>query len=242
MQKDTFTLEELSRATGIRPRTIRSYIHQGLLRGPQSLGRGARYDSTQLTRLRAIGALKGRGLTLDEIRAHLLTLTDEEVESYADERVAGGTGSPDSLPENSGSALEYLRAIRASSGGSWSGGGIAGAQALPDGAVSEREQLFVEPSISASAYPGALRGGESSTTSTGTTPVDQLLALLSDLAGDHPVARRSKGEHWMRIPVTPDIEINVRGVRTPAHLARLEALADRFRDILLGGTAHDRQE
>ena len=41
---DKYSLEELAKRVGIQPRTIRSYINQGLLRGPDSLGRNARYS------------------------------------------------------------------------------------------------------------------------------------------------------------------------------------------------------
>ena len=38
-----YSLEDLAKILRINPRTIRSYIQQGLLRGTDSLGRNARY-------------------------------------------------------------------------------------------------------------------------------------------------------------------------------------------------------
>ena len=42
----SWTLEELATETGLAPRTIRSYIERGLLPGPATRGRGARYGDT----------------------------------------------------------------------------------------------------------------------------------------------------------------------------------------------------
>ncbi len=101
---------ELSRLSGIEPRTIRSYIYQGLLRGPETVGRNARYSRHHLDRLRAIRALReGERLSLNEIRQHFLALSDEEIAAIGD-RLA------DAVPERelqvAESALDYIRALR----------------------------------------------------------------------------------------------------------------------------------
>ena len=63
----SYSLEDLSAKTGFEVRVIRSFIEQGLLRGPSSLGRYARYSDWHLVRLLAIKALKDRrGLTYSE--------------------------------------------------------------------------------------------------------------------------------------------------------------------------------
>src|SRR5690606_10266850 len=48
MDSQTLTLRELSDQVGIEPRTIRSYIQQGLLRGPEGLGPKAKYGPYHL--------------------------------------------------------------------------------------------------------------------------------------------------------------------------------------------------
>ena len=71
-----YTLNELADLVDIRPRTIRSYIQQDLLRGPDSMGRNARYSDYHRKRLEAIKALRDDyALPLDEIR-RLVNLSD----------------------------------------------------------------------------------------------------------------------------------------------------------------------
>ena len=70
-----YTLNELADLVDIRTRTIRSYIQQDLLRGPDSMGRNARYSDYHRKRLEAIKALRDDyALPLGEIqigRAHV---------------------------------------------------------------------------------------------------------------------------------------------------------------------------
>ena len=94
----------------MQPRTIRSYIEQGLLRGPETGGRGARYSLYHLQRLQAIHALKEmRGFALAEVRRRLLGMTAVEIASLAKEAELAST--PAGLPR-AGSALDYLRHLR----------------------------------------------------------------------------------------------------------------------------------
>ena len=60
-------MAELSRITGVAPRTIRLYISRGLLEGPSRLGRGAVYGEKHSLRLMEIRRLQTSGLTLQEI-------------------------------------------------------------------------------------------------------------------------------------------------------------------------------
>ena len=65
------TLAELAQATGVPGRTIRFYIARGLLPGPGKAGRGATYGREHRERLREIGGLQAKGLTLMEITRRL---------------------------------------------------------------------------------------------------------------------------------------------------------------------------
>jgi hypothetical protein len=66
------------------------------------------------------------------------------------------------------------------------------------------------------------------------TPMDVLLRRLDRLAEGSKPPRRARGEVWTSIPVTPDIEIRVRGTQTADALARWERIADHLREILMG--------
>ncbi len=60
-------------------------------------------------------------------------------------------------------------------------------------------------------------------------------ALEYRLGGGRAMApRRARGEEWLRMPITPDVELAVRGPLDDTARARLERCADLIRNILLG--------
>jgi DNA-binding transcriptional MerR regulator len=72
-----YTVDELAFATGVSSRTIRFYQFKGVLPGPARRGRVACYDDRHVERLRLIGELKDRGLSLRAVR-HLLRPDSED--------------------------------------------------------------------------------------------------------------------------------------------------------------------
>ena len=74
-----YTMTDLEEQTGFPARTIRYYVAQGLLPPAHGRGPSATYDRTHLLRLQAIRLLKERHLPLDEIKAELGDLRDEEI-------------------------------------------------------------------------------------------------------------------------------------------------------------------
>jgi DNA-binding transcriptional MerR regulator len=72
-----YTVDELAFATGVPSRTIRFYQFKGVLPGPARRGRVARYNDRHVERLRLIGELKARGLSLRAVR-HLLRQDSED--------------------------------------------------------------------------------------------------------------------------------------------------------------------
>jgi len=220
-----YTLEELAQLLRINPRTIRSYIQQGLLRGPDSMGRNARYGDYHVKRLQTIRQLKDdHNLPLSEIR-RLVTMAapDEDIQirlvpmRAAEEEV---TQSPAEAPKEEeserSSALDYVRARRAAGRGR-----------------SKREHA---PSESREMPRSAEESGASSP---GESPIEALLAKLRDGAGLGNVPRRAQGQEWVRLEVTPDIEIHLRGQLYGEQLKDFERLADLMRHILLGSEDHE---
>lgn len=102
---NTYSIEELAEETGFDKRVIRSFIEQGLLRGPDSKGRYARYTESHVLRLKAIRMLREtRRLSIGEIRAALLSMSEEDIRS-----LSAKTGeSKNSVSNNS--VLDYLQA------------------------------------------------------------------------------------------------------------------------------------
>jgi len=64
-------VDEVAFATGVPSRTIRFYQFKGVLPRPARRGRVALYDDRHIERLRLIGELQDRGLSLRAVR-HLL--------------------------------------------------------------------------------------------------------------------------------------------------------------------------
>ncbi len=72
-------MAELARQADVTPRTVRYYIVQGLLPGPDGQGGGARYNSSHLDRIRLIKRLQQTHLPLADIRARVSGLDDDQV-------------------------------------------------------------------------------------------------------------------------------------------------------------------
>jgi DNA-binding transcriptional MerR regulator len=116
MDSDEISLSELARSTGTERRTIRSYIAQGLMRGPNTVGRNASYGRYHLDRLRAIRVLRDEeGLGLPEIRQRFLTLSEEDIASIANRLQGTDVAAASEEREAVGlSAVAYIRSLRAS--------------------------------------------------------------------------------------------------------------------------------
>jgi DNA-binding transcriptional MerR regulator len=228
MKHEDLTLEELSERTGVEPRTLRSWVSEGLLAPPFKQGRGARYPASNADRALAVRSLKDvHGLSLAEIGRRFMLATEEEIRDWA--RDAGLTGAPP------GSAREYLRKLQ--------GGGRDLAGRVPDAARRE-------PPLASTSLDHA-QGKPFAKWPQGRNPRLQAEDREADLASierlilqlekvlDAPVPRRSRGTIWTRISVTPDLELSVRGDLEPRERMLFEQLADQFRAILTRRTRND---
>jgi DNA-binding transcriptional MerR regulator len=209
MTDPDLTLAELAASSGLEPRTIRSWVAQGLLPGPLSRGPAAKYPADALERVRAVRAMRELlGMSLSAIRQELLVATPEQVGAYAAKAVGLASELAEAPPPGAprSSALDYLRALRAEA---------------PPAPVAD---------MAAPALPSAAPPAPSATSG--------FEALESRLAGRtaKPAARKARAEEWLRIPVTPDVELAVRGRLDAEQRTRLERCADLIRDILLGRT------
>jgi DNA-binding transcriptional MerR regulator len=96
----TFKLDELARAAGTSPRTVRYYVQRGLLPAPRFRGKDTAYDREHLVRLRAIRRLTEAYLPLDAIAVELGRRSIEQIERLAEGR---------DLPEARAGAAEPSR-------------------------------------------------------------------------------------------------------------------------------------
>lgn len=118
--KDDLTLEDLSTYSGLTLRTLRYYIQEGILQGPDSRGKYARYSQEHLDRIELIRRLKELRLPLQEIGQIIENMTPEEiskVREYQDilktkiKRPEFPKTSELSFSNNKSSALEYIREL-----------------------------------------------------------------------------------------------------------------------------------
>lgn len=200
------SLADLAAASGIEARTIRSWVAQGLLPAPLTRGPAARYPADTLERLLAVRVMRD-----------LLGMPMAEI------RRELLVASPDQVRAYAGRAGDLTTATRPSP-----------TPAQPAPAVSSaldyisqlRARVQTEaPSPVPPAAPVA------------PPPVRGFEALELRLAqGQFEPARKSRAEEWLRIPVTPDVELAVRAPVDAEQRARLERCGDLIRDILLGRT------
>jgi DNA-binding transcriptional MerR regulator len=232
--EDLLTLAELAERSGVEIRTLRSWMAQGVIPGPESVGRNARYPAAALSRARAVRAMRDLyGMSLSQIRQDLLTADAARIEAYA--AMAGAGGAKDAPVEASAlapsadrapsgtSAAEYLRSLR--------GAGVFGAAPTTPAAPAP------PPSFAASAQ--RIRQPVSTEALASGSRLARLAEALERLAGVRPARRKAKGEVRLHIPITPDLELAVRGDHAPEEIARFEQIADLLRTLITGGTDHD---
>lgn len=205
---DAPTLADLASATGLPPRTIRSWVAMDLLSGPISKGPGAKYPPDSLERLLAIRSMRELlGLSLTQIRRSLLVMSPEEIRQHAEKAlvlapetlIKPPLASEPAAPKGA-AALDYIRTLRAQA---------ASRPAAPPSAAAQ--------------VPASSRG------------LDALEQQLLQAVGDRP-ARKARGQEWLRVTITPDVELSFRGSLDPDQRAQIERCADLIRDILLGRT------
>jgi DNA-binding transcriptional MerR regulator len=112
------TIEDLSKKSGLSLRTLRYYIQEDLLPGPDTAGKYASYSQLHLDHLTLIKRLKQLHLPLKEIRLLLSNMTSTDMKyiiEYQDsvnlnllmnEDVFGQFAS---IPDKNSSALDYIR-------------------------------------------------------------------------------------------------------------------------------------
>lgn len=229
---EELSLAELADASGLHPRTIRSWVAQGLLPGPLSRGPAARYPGDQLERILAIRTMKELlGMSLADIRQELLVAPADRIAALAQK-------APTIVPEQSGAmssplppptppdadpaaALDYFRALRA-------------------GPVSMSRVGESQPVFGQAMMRGASRSLDSTPDTTASEPprrasgFEALEQRLLQSATRAPTERRPRAEERLTIEITPDVELSVRGKLDAEQRARLERCAELMRDILTG--------
>lgn len=109
MSEETYKLEELAKAAGTSPRTVRYYVQRGLLPPPVFKGKDSAYGKDHLVRLKAIKKLQDDYLPLDAIAAELEGKAIDEIESIAKSKPRP-VPSPDDGPRQIVITTPFVRA------------------------------------------------------------------------------------------------------------------------------------
>lgn len=222
---EELSLAELADASGLHPRTIRSWVAQGLLPGPLSRGPAARYPGDQLERILAIRTMKElHGMSLADIRQELLIAPADRIAALAQKAPAvapeqsGAMSSPPAPPTppdaDPDAALDYFRALMA--------GPVSMSRVHESRPAFGQAMMRVGSDTPASEPPKRASGFEA---------LEQRLLQSATRA---PTERRPRAEERLTIEITPDVELSVRGKLDAEQRARLERCAELMRDILTG--------
>lgn len=210
--ENEISLDDLARDSGVEARTIRGYVQRGLVPRPSKRGRGATYPPAALDRVRAIRRLmRDPGLGLDEIRRLFFRLDDDMIR-----RIGNGEEPVVAMEVASRSdGLDISARI---------GSPILGCAAPSED--SDESARFARKSVT-------MRWSATESPPGGAESFDALLSALQSLTADRRVHRGSRAEEWIRVRVTPDLEIGVRGPLLGARgRAQLEEIADQLRELL----------
>ena len=258
METDALSLQELATLTGLEVRTIRSWIQAGLVQRPEKLGRNSTYPRETLTRLLAVKSMRNQfGMALSAIRMELTTADPARIAEYAASAggpVAGSASTVptpllkmDSLRESpppSSTAADYLKALRAS--GAYGTPVSATVQPQAEFKVAGRfleteKSLSNKPqpphtvasnaSVESKDYAGTAEQKLQSRDSRLNTAINRLERAI----GGRQPGRMAKGEVSLSIPITPDIDLRIRGPLSPEEIAGFEKIAACLRELLIGG-------
>lgn len=181
-----YSLQDLSDLTGIELRTIRSYIQSGILQRPSSSGRGAYYGDEHLDRLKAMRVLRERERkTLDEVRGFFLTSSDYEIAAKAAELPDLPVLEPEELGSES-SAADYLKRLKESLGGSWTG----------------------EPGHRGPALKHS-RGDSTPFVSGNLGPLQRAISVLASLTGQTRPPSTTRHGTWSKFEIVPGVELQI---------------------------------
>ena len=179
---EKYTLEDLEKISGMSIRTLRFYIQEGLLPGPDTRGKFARYSQKHLDSIRFIHRLKELHIPLQQIRHLLNTMSSEDIERIIQSKSESNFtfSSPPLFSKDENSEVKSVKTERSS--------------ALDYIRSLENLQDSLKVNDSNPRYPAPSAPSQAS-------------APLSKVYISQPV---KNGETWHRIRLAEDVELQVR--------------------------------
>lgn len=105
----TMSIEDLAETVGVSVRTVRFYITEGLLPGPEGRGKAASYDRDHLLRLQLIRRLSEQRVPLAGIQRQIAVLSTADIEALLSEEEKADAELQ--VAEDQASPREYVSAL-----------------------------------------------------------------------------------------------------------------------------------
>ncbi len=215
MTNDDYTLAQLARLADVTPRTVRYYVHQGLLPPPEPAGPATRYGDRHLGRLRLIRRLQREHLPLAAIRGRLEQMEDWQIEAALSEPVGLASAPPAMSTDET---LARVRELMARAGVSPR---FYGTPELPPADGSGR--------VVPDEFPVREAPGHEPSPGPSSSPPALVPAILPPLPAAAP--RTTGRSTWERISITPDVEIHVRRPLDRQTNRQVDQLLQRAREL-----------
>jgi DNA-binding transcriptional MerR regulator len=110
---EEFSLDDLVRLSGVNLRTIRFYIQEGVLPGPDSRGKFAHYSKRHLDRLSLVQRFKQFNMPLQQIKQILDNASENEISQLLMfQNIMGAAPAQPpaaAAPSDGSSALDYIQ-------------------------------------------------------------------------------------------------------------------------------------
>jgi DNA-binding transcriptional MerR regulator len=221
---DGISLQELSERSGMEPRTIRSWVAEGILPGPETPGRNATYPLVALDRLLAAVMLRRGGASLPEIRHELAALDPGQIQILAEQSAE--------MPIRSGpsSAADYLRQNAAAFSES-----RHSVEELSVAMCNSEPFRASEPDPADRSIEIAERLAHSLGGSLDRRDLGQAIALLEQAFGGRlTIPSKARARDVVRISINPAVTLEVEGPLSSAQRRNYERVADIVREYLTG--------
>lgn len=238
-----FTIEQLALEADTSVRTIRYYTQEGLLPPPDARGRYALYTAAHRDRLKVIQRLKDAFLPLWAIKAQLHQWTDAEAAEFLSlgseweqtalqilQKFAPPAQRPPPAPRSGSepsalqeSAVDYIARVLAGKKGELPNSlqSPSAAPLRPAGSPQQTSEPVVQSPVPQSRELAAksLSGGSARSASAGTGAKSKKEGLQ---------AEETQEEAWLRVPLTPALEVHARLPLSPETERQLAAIRTAF--------------
>jgi DNA-binding transcriptional MerR regulator len=235
-QHNDLTLEEISAATTVSIRTLRSWIDEGLLDPPDKSGRGARYPRENVDRALAVLALKAQKQSLKEIAEAFFHASPADFQQWAAEAPTPPANLITSYMQENLSPAARGTPVKSQSRFDLEDPAVAASMS------PEKRDYLRRKHMQSGGRPDKPRTGGRDRREEEITAIENLIPELERILGSLKPPRRVRSEPWIRLPVTFGLELSVRGDLSPRERHVFEQFAGELRALLRKRDPDERTE